>query len=59
MTFPQTIKIKSDGNELELQKIEKPPKGEETGVYIYTKSKTKKNQILKLTIVQVNKIIGL
>mgnify|MGYP000867176712 CR=1 FL=1 len=57
MTFPQTIKIKSDGNVLELKEIEKPPKGEQLGVYIYAKSKTKKDQILKLTLEQVGKML--
>lgn len=59
MTFPKTITFKSDGNELELQETPKPTKGcEQAGVYIYRKSNTKKDQLLSLTVSQLEKLLS-
>lgn len=52
MKPPITIKIKTDGNELTFVE-------EKKGLYYfkYTKSKTKKGEILPLTEEQVNQIL--
>lgn len=53
MDFPKEIKIISDGNELEF--VEEV-RGENKAVYKYTKSKTKKDRTVELTLDQINKL---
>ena len=57
MIPPNTITIKSDGNILELLETKKPPKGEVTFIYKYSKSKSKLGELLALNEVDLNKLI--
>ena len=55
--IPQKIIIKSDGNILDYVETKKPPKGEVTFIYKYSKSKSKLGELLALNEVDLNKLI--
>ena len=58
MTPPTKITILSDGNELEFKDTIIPrPKGELQYIYQYSKSKTKKGQLLGLNEAELLKLI--
>lgn len=57
MQPPKTITIKSDGNILSLHEVLTPAKKTELYIYKYTKSETKKGQLLGLTELELNKLI--
>jgi len=57
MIPPNKITIITDGNVLELLETKKPPKGEVTFIYKYSKSKSKLGELLALNEVDLNKLI--
>jgi hypothetical protein len=57
MIPPNKITIKSDGNILDYVETKKPPKGEVTFIYKYSKSKSKLGELLALNEVDLNKLI--
>ena len=57
MIPPNKITIKSDGNILELLETKKPPKGEVTFIYKYSKSKSKLGELLPMDEQTLTKLI--
>lgn len=57
MTPPTTIQILSDGNTLTFQEILNPTRKEPIYIYKYTKSITKKDQLLGLNEGELNNLI--
>jgi len=55
--IPQKIIIKSDGNELDYVETKKPPKGEVTFIYKYSKSKSKLGELLPMDEQTLTKLI--
>ena len=54
---PTTIHIKSDSNELQYVETKKPPKGEVTFIYKYSKSKSKLGELLPMDEQTLTKLI--
>jgi len=59
MIPPNKITIVSDGNELDYVETKKPPKGEVTFIYKYSKSKSKLGERLALNEKDLEKLINL
>lgn len=57
MNPPKQIHILSDDNILDYVETKKPPKGEVTFIYKYSKSKSKLGELLALNEVDLNKLI--
>lgn len=57
MIPPNKITIKSDGNILDYVETKKPPKGEVTFIYKYSKSKSKLGELLALNENDLTKLI--
>ena len=59
MNPPKQIHILSDDNILDYVETKKPPKGEVTYVYKYSKSKSKLGELLALNENDLEKLINL
>ena len=59
MNPPKQIHILSDDNILDYVETKKPPKGEVTYVYKYSKSKSKLGELLALNEKDLEKLINL
>ena len=59
MNPPKQIHILSDDNILDYVETKKPPKGEVTFIYKYSKSKSKLGELLALNEKDLEKLINL